>query len=184
MPLDFRLQFILWLQSLRKEPSVNSVTDYRNTFNRSVAQFTRLTAGRPEPVWKVENTLADTSDGLVPIRIYTPRPEAGLPILLYYHGGGFVVGTLDLYDRTCRILARYIDCIVISVDYRLAPEHPFPAAANDAYELALWTARNAENLGGDAQRMAVMGDSAGANLATVTAMQVRDKGGPNLGCQY
>ena len=114
------------------------------------------------------------------VRLYRPSAAGRLPLVIYFHGGGFVICTLDMYDDLCRTLATDSGCAVASVDYRLAPETPFPGAPEDCY-LALKTlAARADELGIDAARIALAGDSAGGNLATATASMARDRGGPAL----
>jgi acetyl esterase len=119
--------------------------------------------------------------GHLPVRVYTPRGEApgARGLVLYCHGGGFVLGDLDTYDSVCRTICQDSGCVVVSVDYRLAPEHPFPAAVEDCHAALAWMAAHAAELGGDAQRIAVCGDSAGGNLAAVLALLAR-KGGPAI----
>jgi acetyl esterase len=119
----------------------------------------------------------------IPARLYRPRRDDRLPVLTFFHGGGWVIGTLDGYDSLCRRLAVLADCLVVSVDYRLAPEHKFPAAVDDAVLATRWVAENVASLGGDGKRVAVGGDSAGGNLAAVTAVLLRDQGGPQLMAQ-
>ncbi len=123
--------------------------------------------------------------GAIPARIYTPktlRKTDGLaPCLVFYHGGGWVIGDLDSHDVVCRKLAHEGELIVIAIDYRLAPEHKFPAAVDDAITALKWVAANAKQLGIDATRLTVGGDSAGGNLAAVTALAARDGDGPKLG---
>jgi acetyl esterase len=117
--------------------------------------------------------------GTIPLRSYRPlgaRADAVLPVLVYYHGGGWVIGDLDTHDTLCRQLANQSGCAVIAVDYRLAPEHPFPAAVDDAIAAAYWVRKEAANLKVDPQRIAVGGDSAGGNLAAVVALAARDAG--------
>ncbi len=119
----------------------------------------------------------------IPIRIYTPRelkPGEKLPVLLWFHGGGFVIGSIDTHDSACRMLANKADCLVVSVDYRLAPEHKFPAGVEDCQAAMKWTALHAVEFGGDASCMAVGGDSAGGNLAAVMAILARDAAHPKL----
>lgn len=124
---------------------------------------------------KVENR--SINGGKLPLRIYTPATAATgpLPILLYLHGGGWVLGDLDAYDTTCRELAGGAGCIVVSADYRLAPEHRFPAAADDALMALQWVIEHGTEIGGDTARIAVGGDSAGGNLAAVTAIAARER---------
>jgi len=117
----------------------------------------------------------------ITVRQYAPRPTSWatpMPALLYFHGGGFTIGSIDTHDRVCRVLAADADCLVFSVDYRLAPEHPFPAAADDAFAALEWLHREAGALGVDPDRIAVGGDSAGGTLATISALHARDLGIP------
>lgn len=119
----------------------------------------------------------------IPIRIYWPR-EARVgelfPCLLWFHGGGFVIGNLDTHDSACRLFANQTDCMVVAVDYRLAPEFKFPAAVEDSHAALRWLAQHAREIGADPERIAVGGDSAGANLATVMTLLARDEGYPKL----
>ncbi|PSP74739.1 alpha/beta hydrolase [Halobacteriales archaeon QS_3_64_16] len=128
----------------------------------------------------------DLGDDLV-LRCYEPDEDGreswaddSIPILLYYHGGGWVRGDLDTHDELCRYLTRELGCLTVAVEYRRAPEHPFPAAAEDAYAALQWVGKNAPVFGADPKNIAVAGDSAGGNLAAVTALAARDRGGPNL----
>lgn len=118
--------------------------------------------------------------GAIPIRVYTPEGRPPFPALVFFHGGGWVIGDLDTHESVCVALANGARCMVFSVDYRLAPEHKFPAAVEDALAATNWVFDHAERLGIDPNRIAVGGDSAGGNLATVVAVVARDKGGPPL----
>jgi acetyl esterase len=124
--------------------------------------------------------------GELPVRIYQPReckPGELLPVLVWFHGGGFVIGNLDTHDPACRLLANQADCLVVAVDYRLAPEFKFPAAVEDSMAALRWVALHARELGGDPERIAVGGDSAGGNLAAVCALIARNEGSPRLAHQ-
>jgi acetyl esterase len=140
----------------------------------------------PEPVGEIVALQAEGAAGPIPLRLYRGRgADKGKPqpALIYFHGGGWVIGDLESHDQLCRALANAIPSIVVSVDYRLAPEHRFPAAAEDAIAATRWIAGNAARLGIDGSRLAVGGDSAGGNLATVVAIDARDRGGPRLAMQ-
>jgi acetyl esterase len=128
---------------------------------------------------ETRNLNIPVTDGTVPARLYEPADlPSGSPLLVYYHGGGWVVGSIDSHDSTCRYLAKQANVRVLSVGYRLAPEYPFPAAADDAYAAFRYAAANAESLGADAAAIAVGGDSAGGNLAAVVCLDARRGGGP------
>ncbi len=133
-----------------------------------------------EAVAEVEDRTIPGPDGDIRVRVYRPSDEPALPVLVYFHGGGWMFGDLDVHDGTCRAFANAADCIVVSVEYRLAPEHRFPAAVDDAYAAATWAHEHAEELGGDPSRIAVGGDSAGGNLAAVVSLLARDTGAPPL----
>jgi acetyl esterase len=141
-------------------------------------------AGTPEKVATVEDRCLPGPGGDIPVRIYTPmlaEPEAGpWPVLVYFHSGGWVMGSIEGHDPICRVLANHIGCLVISVEYRLAPEHPFPAAPEDCYAATHWVAEHAEIINVDPGRIAVGGDSSGGNLAAAVALMARDRGGPVL----
>ncbi|MCW1958111.1 MAG: alpha/beta hydrolase [Mycobacterium sp.] len=132
-----------------------------------------------------ENRTIDGPGGPIPIRIYRPEqaPAGPLPLTMYFHGGGFCVGTLDSYDKQARMIALGAGTVVVSVDYRLAPEHPFPAGVEDVWAATQWAAANGASLGADASRLAVSGDSAGATLSAVVAQIARDNGGPTIAFQ-
>jgi acetyl esterase len=143
----------------------------------------RALNGPSAPVASVQDRAIPGPAGDLPVRVYTPEGEPPFPIVVWFHGGGWVVGSLDTYDPLCRALAAAVPAVVVSVDYRLAPEHRYPAAVEDAYAATLWASRNAAQLGGAQHRLAVAGDSAGGNLAAVVALGARDRGGPAIAFQ-
>tara|TARA_R110002072_G_scaffold64_6_gene378 strand:- start:18787 stop:19698 length:912 start_codon:yes stop_codon:yes gene_type:complete len=122
----------------------------------------------------------DLQAGSVPIRLYRPTPGDNKPCLIFFHGGGWVIGDLDTHDAPCRMLAKASDVVVIAVDYRLAPEHPFPAPFDDCYGAFNWIHGHADELGIDAAKLAVGGDSAGGNLAAALCLKVREESGPKI----
>jgi acetyl esterase len=140
-------------------------------------------AGPLESVARVEDRAIPTPGGLVPVRIYWPRVDVHLPVLLYFHGGGWVFGNLSWVDAPCRALANASGAIIVSVDYRLAPEHRYPTAAEDCYSVTKHIADHPEDFAADPARIAVSGDSAGGNLAAVVCQMARDRGGPHISYQ-
>jgi acetyl esterase len=177
MPLDPQAQALLdQMAADGGQPlSSLSVEDSR----QAVIAFPQL-GGDPERVAQVEDRDLPGPGGGIPVRIYTPEGSGPFPVLVFFHGGGWVVCDIDTHDPVCRSLARAAECIVVSVDYRLAPEHKFPAAADDCYAATQWVMNNATLINGDPDRVAVGGDSAGGNLAAVVALMARDRGGPPL----
>jgi len=135
--------------------------------------------GGAEPLHRVEDRTIPGPAGPLPMRLYAPAGER-LPVLVYFHGGGWVTGSLDTHDGLCRALAKRAECLLLAVDYRLAPEHKYPAAVEDAWAATAWAGAHAASMGGDPLRLAVGGDSAGGNLAAVIANRARDRGGPRL----
>jgi acetyl esterase len=134
------------------------------------------------PIGKVEDRSIPGPAREIPVRIYTPvgQGAAALPAIVFFHGGGFVIGDLQTHDALCRQLANAVRARVIAVDYRLAPEHKFPAAADDCFAAARWVEDHAQSIGVDGNTIAVAGDSAGGNLAAVVAQMARQKGGPRI----
>lgn len=177
MALDPQARKILDQMAEMGNPPINelSVSEAR----QDSAAMTAM-QGPPEPVAGVEDRNLTGPGGDLPVRIYQPFGKGPFPVLINFHGGGWVVGDIESTDVFCRSLANTAGCIVISVDYRLAPEHPYPAAADDAYCATLWAATNAAGFGGDPLRIAVCGDSAGGNLAAVVSQMARDRGKPAI----
>jgi acetyl esterase len=140
---------------------------------------------QPEQVAEITERVVPGPGSDLPVRIYRPAVTAGaeVPVVVFAHGGGFVFCDLDTHDGICRAMANGVGALVISVDYRLAPEARWPAAAEDVYAVVAWAAEHAAELGGDAGRIVVGGDSAGGNLAAVTALMARDRSGPGLAAQ-
>lgn len=144
--------------------------------------------GAPEPVAEVRalSIAAKQPERQVPVRLYVPQGvdgAKGLPMILFVHGGGFIAGDLDTHDVLARGLANRTRALVLAIDYRLAPENPFPAGLDDVYAVLQWADANSQEIGGDRRRIAVSGDSAGGNIAAVVAMLARDRGGPAIVAQ-
>ena len=137
----------------------------------------------PLPVDRVEERSVPGPAGCIRLRLYWPNAAAPLPAIVYYHGGGHVIGSLDTHDLVARNLCAGAEALVASVDYRMGPEHKFPAAVEDSFAALKWVHASAEELGADPDRIGVHGDSAGANLAAVVALMARDTGGPRLRLQ-
>jgi len=144
-----------------------------------------IVTGPPRPMARVEELAIEGADGELGARLYVAlgAPQPPQPLLVYFHGGGWVIGGLDTHDGVCRFLAEHGGCRVLSVDYRLAPEHPFPIPVEDAVAAFAWAHENAASLGADPERMAVGGDSAGGNLSTALCLQNRDAGNPQPAMQ-
>jgi len=149
-----------------------SVAEARRAFKSHVA--------RGAPVARTVDRTIPGSGGALPVRIHWPAGSGPFPALVFFHGGGWVLGDLDSHDVTCRSLTNQASCVTVSVDYRLAPEHKFPAAVEDAYAATRWVAAHATELGVDPSRLATGGASAGGNLSTVVSLMARDQGGPAL----
>ena len=146
---------------------------------RAYLFYTRFEAP-PEQVLRVENKEIPLVAGNIPVRLYSSSDDSNLPVWVFFHGGGFVTGSLDTHDAPLRALANRCKCLIVSVGYRLAPKNPFPTPPEDCYAATKWIADHAAEIGGDSNRIAVGGDGAGGNLAAVVALMARDRGGPHL----
>lgn len=175
MPVDAQTAAVIEAVESLGLPPVNECSPEEARINFD----NRPRAAGPE-VGKVEDRTVPGPAGEIPVRIFTPAGSGPYPILMWYHGGGWVIGNVRTHDGICRHLCQQINCVVVSVDYRLAPEHKYPAAADDCYAAIAWAAANADALNGDADRLAVAGDSAGGNLSAVVSLMARDKGGPAI----
>ncbi len=183
MPLDSTLQDLF-----RSMPQLASFQMWALSPDQARGAFKKMcqfAGAESVPIGKITNVDVPSESGDIPLRIYTPVAGGAeaLPGIVFYHGGGFVIGDLDCYDGVCRTLANESGCRVVSVDYRLAPEHPFPAAVDDAFAALQWIEKNAASIGIDANALAVAGDSAGGNLAAGMALLAREKGGPKIAFQ-
>ena len=175
MPVDPQIQTLLNLRAALPPLHTLSVPEARAQF--AARDFPGLR--RPD-IARVTNRSIHASAGAIPLRIYTPLGDGPFPLMVFFHGSGFVVCSLDTHDGMCRNLCAGAGCVVVSVDYRLAPEAKFPAASDDCLEATHWAVANAAALDADPGRVFVAGDSAGGNLAAVTALRLRDEGGPHV----
>jgi acetyl esterase len=162
-----------------KSTNEQSIEKIRENLNRESTKSSKP----PIPFSNIKNTTVDVNAEKIPIRIYTPENQDNSPIIIYSHGGSWIAGNLDTHDTVCRKLAQNTKAIVISVDYRLAPENPFPAGLNDVYNVLQWTYNNAQNINGNKKQIAVVGDSAGGNLSAAVSLMARNKSGPQITCQ-
>jgi acetyl esterase len=173
------------------DPQVAQLLDMLNEYDISLSgdvaesrqqldRMLELAGDDPVDVGRVSDVTIPADGRELPARAYVPAGEGPFPTVAFFHGGGFVLGSLDGYDNLCRLLAKRSDCLVVSVDYRLAPEHPWPAALEDAYAATNWLASNAERFSGDGDRLAVAGDSAGGNLAATVSLLASERGMPDI----
>ena len=179
MPLHPQVQAAL-AQMIAAGPPLHHLSP---TEARQAILAMRATKGEPEPVGKVEDHLIAGPAGKQAVRLYTPNGRGPFPVLVYFHGGGWVVGSIETVDASCRSLANEVGCIVVAADYRLAPEDKFPAAVEDCYAATRWAALNAASFHGDPTKLAVGGESAGANLAAAVALMAQERGAPSLAAQ-
>lgn len=179
MPLDPQIQAMIDMSPPMPPLDVIPIDALR----ASVHQMSTAVPTVDVALGKVSDRTIPGPGGDLKVRVYTPQGTGPFPVLVYFHGGGFATGNLDTQDSICRCLCHGASCVVMSVDYRLAPEHKFPAAPDDAYAATLWAAENAAEIGGDPTRIAIGGDSAGAILSGSVTVRIRDQGGPKLFAQ-
>ncbi|MVW89147.1 alpha/beta hydrolase [Pseudomonas sp. PB101] len=176
MPLDKQIAGVL--QQFRDLPE----PDFSQVDAAQYRQFSDnlLPAIPGDPMSEVRDLKVAGADGDLDARLYRPSEDLDLPLLVFFHGGGFVMGNLDTHDNLCRSLARQTEAVVVSVAYRLAPEHPFPAAPLDCYAATCWLVEHAASLGVDGSRLALAGDSAGGNLALAVSQLAAQHRGPKI----
>ena len=172
MPLDPQVESFL---DRMRELGVPGIGELPPDEARAVGDEAAATVFGPVPVVAWEDRSVPGPAGAIPVRVYRPGDHPA-PVLVYFHGGGWVLGSLNTHHGVCASLAALSGCVVCSVDYRMAPEHRFPAAVEDAWAATTWLAEHAEEVGGRAGALAVGGDSAGGNLAAVCALRARDTG--------
>jgi acetyl esterase len=175
MPVDPQIQALLDKGSGVPATHTLPVAEARRLYEARIAVM-----APPAKVAKIDQRSIDGPGGPIGLRIYTPSGSGPFPLMVFFHGSGFVLCSLDTHDGMCRNLAAGIGCVVVSVDYRLAPEHKFPAGPDDCLVATRWAAAHAAELSADPTRIMLAGDSAGGNMAAVTALRVRDEGGPAL----
>ncbi|WP_052702797.1 alpha/beta hydrolase [Paenibacillus beijingensis] len=182
--IPVQLRFLLWLVNHFVWMTGRPLPAMRPRMRLFLRLMDRFATERARGAFTVRDETVPASDGYeIPIRLYIPRTPGPLPMLVYYHGGGFALGSHTVRDRFNRTLAEKSGTVLVSVGYRLAPEHPYPRGVEDAYDALRWCAEHAASFGGDPARIAVAGESAGGNLAAVVALMARDRGGPRLRCQ-
>jgi acetyl esterase len=180
MPLDPQARAFLEKVEAQNLPGFEKMTVEQA---RDALMAMREFAGPPQPIASIKERTIPGPAGSIRARIYTPTGTGPFPVLVYFHGGGWVIGNLETIDTPLRALTNRAGCVTVSVDYRLAPEAKFPAAVDDCYAATRWVAEQARSLDGDPARLAVGGDSAGGNLAAAVAQMARDRGGPAIAYQ-
>ena len=184
IPTDVHPEIQAFLRQMAEAqlPSIQDLTPEAAREQFEAGMRARLELFPAPPVASVENRTIPGPAGAIPVRVYRDAEPAGgsLPVLAWFHGGGHVIGSLDTHDAMARSLCLEAGCVVVSVDYRMGPEHPFPAAVDDCFAAVRWLAERGGEVGADPGRIALGGDSAGGNLAAVAALLARDEGGPAL----
>lgn len=164
-------------ENARSNPTLKNAVEEMAAGSAMVRTMNVAMPALPEPVGLITHQLIPSTNGAILARVFTPKGDGPFPVVVYFHGGGWVIANLDVYEPSCRALCNAAEAIIVSVAYRLAPEHKYSAAAEDAHAAVQWVMENAGRLGGDPRRVAVAGESAGGNLATVACLKARDEGG-------
>jgi len=180
--MSIKLRLLLWyVNTFRKTDLSVPPAQMRKENAKALARFQKIIDYAPIDLAEIRDEYIPVRDNTkIRIRIYRPSEQLDLPLIVYYHGGGFVLRSIESHDLVCRRIARDNQAVVISVDYRLAPEYKFPVPHQDCYDATSWIAERAGEFGANAEELTVMGDSAGGNLATVVSILARDLGGPNI----
>jgi len=170
LPLDGQTK--TWLADQKEHDDSSLIKDIPLALLREQQPYSQC---KRQEIDTIQMISIEGPHGSIPIRLYTPKTDTfSLPVLLYFHGGGWALGSLDAYDTICQLLESKAQCLVVSIDYHLAPEYPFPAPLQDCYEGVKWASNNIEKYKGDPSRLAVGGDSAGGNLAVAVTLMARD----------
>ncbi|HET7580603.1 MAG TPA: alpha/beta hydrolase, partial [Bacillales bacterium] len=178
MTLDPKVKVLLEQMEAAETPPMESLPPAQA--RQAFQALNQLSDEPPEPVAKVEDRSVPGPDEDIPVRIYSPEGTGPHPALVFFHGGGWVIGNVDTHDNVCRALTNLAGCVVVSVDYRLAPEAKFPAAVEDCYAATQWVFEHPAEFNVDASRLAVAGDSAGGNLTAVISYLSKKRGTPKL----
>ncbi|QRG69230.1 alpha/beta hydrolase [Brevibacillus choshinensis] len=180
MTLDPKAKAFLDMGAAAGEPPMSTLTPQQN---RERTAGLQALSGEPKPLAKVESRMIPVEGGEIELRIYTPEGPGTFPLFVYFHGGGWVIGDVETVDTVCRNIAHESECVVASVNYRLAPEHKFPVPVEDCYTAVQWVSEHAQEINGDASRLAIGGDSAGGNLAAVISQLAKERTGPAISLQ-
>jgi len=175
---------VVSMMKKRKAIGARSISEFDAVGARkAIVANTKPFKSRPVAVSKKHNIKIGGPGGKIPVRVYVPKGKGPFPTVVYFHGGGWVVGSIDQSEEPTALLAKITPAVVVSVDYRLAPEHKFPAAPADCYAAVEWASKRAKEFGGDADRLVVSGDSAGGNLSAAVCLMARDRNGPKIALQ-
>ncbi len=180
----FKIKFLNWMVSLRKPVQEMTLEEIKKQNEMNIpSPVARFLFGKYHKMKKVENRTILTRHGEIPIRLYYPSTQSDLPLIMFFHGGGWVIASIETHDRICRRIARDTGAVVISVGYHYAPWKKYPVALEDCYDATLWAIKNSKDIGVDASRLMVMGDSAGGNLAASICLMARNISGPDISGQ-